>query len=104
MRGLAPKTMRHLLPLVGYGTQLRARVFQPSGKIMADTNKRGATRSRIRVKRKTAETVQEKIRIEIVQMMNGLADLISNKAPVPVMNMHGLRMRTVSRFTAGLVW
>ena len=91
LRGLAPKTMRHLLPLVGYGTQLRARVFQPSGKIMADTNKRGATRSRIRVKRKMVETVQEKIRIEIVQMMNGLADLISNKAPVPVMNMHGLR-------------
>ena len=51
LRGLAPQTMHHLLPLVGYGTQLRARVFQPSGEIMADTNKRGATRSRIRVKR-----------------------------------------------------
>lgn len=91
LRGLAPQTMRHLLPLVGYGTQLRARVFQPSGQIMADTNKRGATRSRIRVKRKIAEPFQVKIRIEIVKMMNGLADLFSNKAAVPVMNMRGMR-------------
>ena len=91
LRGLAPQTMRHLLPLVGYGTQLRARVFQPSGQIMADTNKRGATRSRIRVKRRMPEPVQEQVRYEIVQMMNGFADLISNRTAVPVMNMRGLR-------------
>ena len=91
VRGLAPQTMRHLLPLVGYGTQLRARVFQPSGQIMADTNKRGATRSRIRVKKRMPEPFQEQVRIEIVQMMNGFADLISNRTPVPVMNMRGLR-------------
>ena len=91
LRGLAPQTMRHLLPLVGYGTQLRARVFQPSGQIMADTNNRGASRSRIRIKKREPEPVQEQIRYEIVQMMNGLADLISNRSPVPVMNMRGLR-------------
>jgi len=91
LRGLAPQTMRHLLPLVGYGTQLRARVFQPSGQIMADTNNRGASRSRIRVKRREPEPFQEQIRYEIVQMMNGLADLISNRSAVPVMNMRGLR-------------
>ena len=91
LRGLAPQTMHHLLPLVGYGTQLRARVFQPSGEIMADTNKRGATRSRIRVKKKPVETVKERIRIKIVQVMNGLADMFSNKAAIPVMNMRGLR-------------
>ena len=91
VRGLAPQTMRHLLPLVGYGTQLRARVFQPSGQIMADTNKRGATRSRIRIKKRMPEPVQEQVRYEIVQMMNGFADLFSNRTPVPVMNMRGLR-------------
>ena len=91
VRGLAPQTMRHLLPLVGYGTQLRARVFQPSGQIMADTNKRGATRSRIRIKKRMPEPMQEQVRYEIVQMMNGFADLISNRTPVPVMNMRGLR-------------
>ena len=91
LRGLAPQTMHHLLPLVGYGTQLRARVFQPSGQIMADTNKRGATRSRIRVKKKPVETVKERIRIKIVQVMNGLADMFSNKAAIPVMNMRGLQ-------------
>ena len=35
--GLAKSSLRHILPLVGYGTSLRARIYQPSGKIMADT-------------------------------------------------------------------
>ena len=38
-RGLAPSTLRHILPLVGYGSSLRARVYQPTGRIMADTAK-----------------------------------------------------------------
>ena len=35
--------------------------------------------------------MQEQVRYEIVQMMNGFADLISNRTPVPLMNMRGLR-------------
>ena len=30
-RRLSPETMNHLLPLVGYGTELRARVFRHDG-------------------------------------------------------------------------
>ena len=30
-------TMTHLLPLVGLGSSLRARVFQPNGVLLADT-------------------------------------------------------------------
>jgi two-component system sensor histidine kinase ChvG len=41
-RRLSPQTMNHLLPLVGYGTQLRARVFQPNGMLLADTARRGS--------------------------------------------------------------
>ena len=40
-RRLSPETMNHLLPLVGYGTELRARVFQPNGRLLADTALRG---------------------------------------------------------------
>lgn len=36
-RRLSPETMNHLLPLVGYGSELRARVFQPDGWMLADT-------------------------------------------------------------------
>ena len=37
-----PETMNHLLPLVGYGTDLRARVFRPDGWLLADTARSGA--------------------------------------------------------------
>ena len=39
-RRLSPETMNHLLPLVGYGSELRARVFQPNGWMLADTARR----------------------------------------------------------------
>ena len=33
--------MNHLLPLVGYGTELRARVFRHDGWLLADTARAG---------------------------------------------------------------
>ena len=39
-RQLSPETMTHLLPLVGLGSSLRARVFQPNGLLLADTARR----------------------------------------------------------------
>ena len=36
-RRLSAETMTHLLPLVGLGSSLRARVFQPNGLLLADT-------------------------------------------------------------------
>jgi len=50
-RRLSPETMNHLLPLVGYGTELRARVFRPDGRLLADTARTetgGAVRFRTR--------------------------------------------------------
>ena len=41
-RRLSPETMNHLLPLVGYGTDLRARVFRHDGRLLADTARNGA--------------------------------------------------------------
>ena len=47
-RRLSPETMNHLLPLVGYGTDLRARVFRHDGRLLADTARSGAGRAEIR--------------------------------------------------------
>ncbi len=44
-RRLSPETMTHLLPLVGLGSSLRARVFQPNGVMLADTARTGVQRT-----------------------------------------------------------
>ena len=90
-RQLSSQTMRHLLPLVGYGSELRARVFQPTGTLMADTFQRGATRSLIRMQRKPEIAMRSKVRIELVEMMNRLAAALSNRPPLPIVNIRGIR-------------
>ena len=50
-RQLSPETMRQLLPLVGYGSSLRARVFDTNGAMIADTQRLAGGRPQIRVKR-----------------------------------------------------
>jgi len=90
-RELSPQTMRHLLPLVGYGSQLRARVFQPQGQLMADTFRRGEGFAMTRIRRREQVDLQGRFRVKIVGALNDLADLISNREPVPVMNLRGLR-------------
>ena len=90
-RELSPQTMRHLLPLVGYGSQLRARVFQPQGQLMADTFRRGDRIPMTRIRRREPVDFSSRFRVKTVGAFNQLADLISNRQPVPVMNLRGLR-------------
>ncbi len=54
-RRLSPETMNHLLPLVGYGTELRARVFQPNGRLLADTALRGGRGGAVSMERNQGE-------------------------------------------------
>ena len=51
-RRLSAETMTHLLPLVGLGSSLRARVFQPNGLLLADTARQGRLRIPVDVKRR----------------------------------------------------
>ncbi len=90
-RELSPQTMRHLLPLVGYGSQLRARVFQPQGQLMADTFRRGDRFPMTCIRRREPVDFSNRFRVKTVGAFNNLADLISNRPPVPVMNLRGLR-------------
>ena len=51
-RRLSAETMTHLLPLVGLGSSLRARVFQPNGLLLADTARQSRLRISVEVKRR----------------------------------------------------
>ena len=46
--------MNHLLPLVGYGTELRARVFRHDGRLLADTARSGSGGS-VRLRRRAPQ-------------------------------------------------
>ena len=50
-RQLSPETMTHLLPLVGLGSSLRARVFQPNGLLLADTARRRGLHPNVEIRR-----------------------------------------------------
>ena len=50
-RQLSPETMTHLLPLVGLGSSLRARVFQPNGALLADTARRSGFQPNVDIRR-----------------------------------------------------
>ena len=51
-RQLSPETMTHLLPLVGLGSSLRARVFQPNGLLLADTARRRGLHPNVEIRRR----------------------------------------------------
>ena len=51
-RQLSPETMTHLLPLVGLGSSLRARVFQPNGVLLADTARRRGLHPNVEIRRR----------------------------------------------------
>ncbi len=51
-RQLSPETMTHLLPLVGLGSSLRARVFQPNGSLLADTARRRGLPPNVEIRRR----------------------------------------------------
>ena len=51
-RQLSPETMTHLLPLVGLGSSLRARVFQPNGSLLADTARHRGLKPNVEIRRR----------------------------------------------------
>ena len=62
-RQLSPETMTHLIPLVGLGSSLRARVFQPNGSLLADTARRSAFQPNVDIRRHHDKSWRQKIRI-----------------------------------------
>lgn len=61
-RQLSPETMTHLLPLVGLGSSLRARVFQPNGLLLADTAQSGSFQPNVEIRRREGKNWRQQTR------------------------------------------
>lgn len=85
-RRLSIKTLQHLLPLVGYGSSLRARVYQPSGKIIADTARDLQAGSQARVRRHRAKGMPSRVRAEIARLLGMMGQRLTATKSLPVFN------------------
>ncbi len=61
-RQLSAETMTHLLPLVGLGSSLRARVFQPNGLLLADTARSGGFQPNVEIRRREGKNWRRQTR------------------------------------------
>ena len=68
-RQLSPETMTHLIPLVGLGSSLRARVFQPNGSLLADTARRSGFQPNVDIRRHRDKSWRQKIRNNLNNMV-----------------------------------
>ena len=84
-RGLAPSTLRHVLPLVGYGSSLRARIYQPSGRIMADTAKNQMPDSVVRMSVRTQEPFLGSLKHEIIASISRFSNFVNGVEKLPEM-------------------
>ncbi|MGC6452296.1 MAG: stimulus-sensing domain-containing protein [Candidatus Puniceispirillaceae bacterium] len=82
-RRLSPETMNHLLPLVGYGTELRARVFRHDGRLLADTA-RSSTGGSVRLQRRAPQDAWKQASDYFQIMMRRAAGMIGSDDTLPV--------------------
>ncbi len=82
-RRLSPETMNHLLPLVGYGTELRARVFRTDGWLLADTA-RSRDGGEARLQRRRPAGNWERSSRYFQAMMRRAAGMIGSDRTLPV--------------------
>ena len=82
-RRLSPETMNHLLPLVGYGTELRARVFRHDGRLLADTARSGSGGS-VRLRRRAPQDAWTRTSDYFQFMMRRAAGMIGTDRTLPV--------------------
>ena len=83
-RGLAKAALRHILPLVGYGTSLRARIYQPSGKIMADTANNEIPDSLVQMSVKSRASPLLRIKQEIITSISKFSNFVNGVEALPM--------------------
>lgn len=81
--GLAKSTLRHILPLVGYGTSLRARIYQPSGRIMADTANNQIPDSLVQMSVKSQVSLLLRIKQEIITSISKFSNFVNGVEELP---------------------
>ena len=77
-RQLSPETMTHLIPLVGLGSSLRARVFQPNGSLLADTARRSGFQPNVDIRRHRDKSWRQKIRNNLNDMLSQFSSEFMN--------------------------
>jgi two-component system sensor histidine kinase ChvG len=83
-RRLSAETMTHLLPLVGLGSSLRARVFQPNGLLLADTARQGRLRIPVEVRRRVGRSWLGHTRDRLNNAMNKASSFFSFADDLPI--------------------
>ena len=76
-RQLSPETMTHLLPLVGLGSSLRARVFQPNGLLLADTARRRGLHPNVEIRRRETKNWLWRARDNLSDMVAAASGIFS---------------------------
>jgi len=82
-RQLSPETMTHLLPLVGLGSSLRARVFQPNGLLLADTARRRGFHPNVEIRRREEKNWQLRTRNYLNNMVAAASGMFSPNDELP---------------------
>lgn len=90
-RTLSQDTMKQLLPLVGYGSELRARVFQPDGTIAADTARDGLSSTPVRLQIRRHKQMSDRVGGPIIDALNRLSSVFDDGRPLPVRELRRLR-------------
>ncbi len=81
--GLDKSTLRHILPLVGYGTSLRARIYQPSGRIMADTANNQIPDSLVQMSVKSQASLFASTKKEIIDSISKFSNFVNGVEELP---------------------
>ena len=85
-RSLSPKSLQHLLPLVGYGSSLRARVYQPSGQLIADTARNRQRGAAVRMRRHSEQNMPREMRSRIAEFLGNMGRRLNAEERLPVFN------------------
>ena len=83
-RQLSPETMTHLLPLVGLGSSLRARVFQPNGLLLADTARRRGLHPNVEIWRREKKNWWWQARDHLNDMVAAASGIFSPYDELPM--------------------
>ena len=90
-RNLSQETMKQLLPLVGYGSVLRARVFQPNGKIAADTARDGLSSGVVQLDVRRNRNIQDQVGQGVLHWLTRMTSFFKNDKPLRVIKHRRLR-------------
>ena len=90
-RQLSVETMGQLLPLVGYRSSLRARVFDPNGFMIADTQRLAGGRPQIRLKRNEEHEYHELVFKQLYEQLMGRFERLTGRPDIQIVNINAVR-------------